>query len=131
LRQSPGDDKTDVTDAEIDAGFRSRGIEPVYSGDYQLYNAHSAGAMQGWKKQVKIIAYLEGTWSNLDGGDIDFGLVRDSVLNKTNDLQVMTEGFEGIARFGLTSYVLTMDICPDGTTSAPIELTPCAGNQGS
>jgi hypothetical protein len=39
----------------------------------------------------------EGTFLVADGGTLDLGIVRDSILNSTNDFEIFAETFEGAA----------------------------------
>jgi hypothetical protein len=56
---------------------------------------------------------------------LDLGIVRDSTLNSTNDVQVFAETFEGAHFHGPESWTITFDTCPDGSTSAAVDIDPC------
>jgi hypothetical protein len=57
---------------------------------------------------------------------LDLGIVRSPELNEVNDLQLWSESFEGVFRRGPgDSWHITVDSCPDGSTSAAIDISPC------
>lgn len=52
-----------------------------------------------------------GAWRTflfLDGGELDFGIVRDSTLNARNDFRLMVETFEALGYVGGESLELTL-----------------------
>lgn len=129
-RQLPGDDTLGVTDARIAGWFTARRIQPIWSYDGttgQTFAAQAAGGLQPWPSTVKTRLFPAGHWSFLDGGTLDLGVVRDSVLNPTNDAEVFAETFEAVARYGPAeaSWTLTLDTCPDGSSSATVDINPC------
>lgn len=129
-REAPGssDERLAVADATIDSFFAARGINPTWFLDGesgQVFTAQGDAALNGWPSTVVTYLFAEGDWLFLDGGTLDFGVVRDSVLNSTNDFQMAAETFEGAAFHGIESLRITMDTCPDGSTSAPIDINPC------
>jgi hypothetical protein len=65
----------------------------------------------------------------VDGGELNFGIVRDPTLNQTNDAELFVESFENTLRLAGEVLILDIDICPDGTTSAPRAISVC--NTGS
>lgn len=117
-----------VADAEINRFFASRNIEPTWLLDGesgQRFGTQGAGALQGWPSTVKTYLAPAGGWLFLDGGTLDLGIVRDSTLNATNDVQVFAETFEGAHFHGPESWTLTFDTCPDGSVSATVDIDPC------
>lgn len=62
--------------------------------------------------------FAPGTFVYLDGGELNFGLVRDSVLNARNDYRIMVETFEKLAYFGLESLEITQTVCASGEIGA-------------
>lgn len=118
-----------VADATIDALFAARGINPVWLLDGetgQVFGPQGDGPLTGWPSTVVTYLYPEGSWLFLDGGTLDLGIVRDSVLNSTNDVQVFSETFEATHFHGVESYRLTLDTCPDGSVSSTVDIDPCS-----
>ena len=88
------------------------------TGGGQISGAQSAGALLEFPTTVIWYLFPEGTWLFLDGGELDLGLVRDSVLNSTNDFQIFMETFEGAAMVGIESLEVTSTVCPNGAYPA-------------
>lgn len=123
-RQLPGDDALAVTDAQIAAYLEVRGITGTWHlDDVDTFGAtQGAGPLIGWPDSAEVLLYPEGTFLHLDGGVLDLGAeVRDSTLNATNDVEAFSEVFEGVARTGLESLAITIDLCPDGSTAATVD----------
>ena len=56
---------------------------------------------------------------------LNLGVVRDATLVGTNDFIIFSETLENVGKRGVESLHLTMDLCSDGSTSAPVEIHPC------
>jgi hypothetical protein len=91
----------------------------------QIFGAQSAGALLEFPDTVVWYLFPEGTWLFLDGGELDLGLVRDSVLNATNDFQIFMETFEGACMVGIESLKITSTVCPSGAYAPPGTLITC------
>ena len=76
-----------------------------------------------------VVAYLfaPGTFVRLNAGTLDLGVVRDSVLNGTNDLQIFSEEWIQVCQVGLESLRLEIALCPDGTAPEPVAPLECVG----
>lgn len=109
-------DAFSLTDAQVNSLLTARGISPIWHMDGQPAGAQSGinfalqgfgpqapGALNDWPRVVDWLLFAEGTFLLLDGGTIDIGLVRDSVLNATNDHELFTERFENVAFRGVES----------------------------
>lgn len=134
LRQLPGDDVS-LAKQSIISDIQAAGVEPIFSPDIEIdpfVDTQGDGPLIGWPTDVETLLYPEGRFLFLDSGTLDFGMeIRDSELNKTNDVQAFLETFEGLAdRGGVESLALTFDICPDGSTAATVD-TSAACASGS
>jgi hypothetical protein len=69
--------------------------------------------------------FAPGTYVRLDGGTLDVGIVRDSILNGTNDLQIFSEQWVQVCQVGLESLRLEITLCPDGTGPEPVTPLVC------
>ena len=98
----------------------------VTSGTAQLFGAQSAGALLGFPADAQYAFFPEGSWFTLDNGTLDLGLVRDSVLNSTNDYQLFMEAFLKVAYRGIESLWITADVCLSGQTQQAGEIIACA-----
>ena len=122
------DERLAIADAEIETWFRARNINVTWTYDGeagQIFGAQVDGTLLGWPSTVITYLYPEGSWLFLDAGSLDFGIVRDSTLNSTNDFQIFSETFEGAAFHGPESLRIVLDTCPDGSLSAPVDINPC------
>lgn len=129
-RELPGaaSERLAVSEAEIDAFFRARNINPTSFMDGesgQVFGAQPDGHAIAWPSTVTTYLYPEGAWLFLDGGSLDLGLVRDSTLNATNDVVMFAETFENVAFHGVESFRLNIDICPSGKTQGTVSADPC------
>lgn len=55
-------------------------------------------------------AMPQGTFVFIDGGTLGLGIVRDSVLNSTNDFQVFGETFRAAAADTTGQHLFTVDL---------------------
>lgn len=116
--------------AGVEAIIRDAGVEPTWyfdseTGGGQVFGTQGAGAAQIYPSTMKWYLAPEGSWLRLDGGELDIGIVRDSVLNATNDFSSFGEVFETIAFIGIESLAITTSICANGVVSAPAAPSGC------
>jgi hypothetical protein len=110
--------------------LRNAGVEPTFfidgeTGGGQVFGTQGAGAYLNYPATVKWYIAPEGTWIRLNGGELDLGIVRDSVLNATNDFQAFGEVFENYAKIGIESLAVTSTVCANGVVSAPAAPSGC------
>jgi hypothetical protein len=110
--------------------IRAAGVEPTFfvdgeTGGGQVFGTQGAGAYLNYPSTVKWYIAPEGTWIRLNGGELDLGIVRDSVLNATNDFQMFGEVFENYAKIGIESLAVTSTVCANGVVSAPAAPSGC------
>jgi hypothetical protein len=118
------------TEAVLTAWLRQFSIEPSYyidgaAGAGQVFGAQSAGALDAWPTTVRWYIFPEGAFLFLDGGVLELGLVRDSILNSTNDYQLFGETFENVAYVGVESLAVTSTLSqpiPTGAVGAPVAI---------
>lgn len=138
-REIPGStqERLATADSEFDAMFAVRNISPIWLLDGeagQVFGAQGNDAVVPWPNAPggatsELIAYMfhEGDWTHLTGARIDLGVVSDSTLNATNDLQIWSEEFENVFYRGAGDTLrLAFDLCPDGSASAPVDIDVCA-----
>lgn len=120
-----------LTDAQVDGLLKARGFSPVWMLDGQAAATHNgvAFAAQGfgsqsqgaalldWPHNVVWYLYAEGTFQRLDGGQLDLGVVRDSVLDSTNDYETFVENFEAVAMRGFESLEIVSALRPNGLSA--------------
>lgn len=123
----------DITDSVLSGALAARNITPIWYNDNptgvtpnQKWNgAQGVGALNPWPTKVKAFIYAPGTFVRLDGGTLDVGLVRDSTLNRTNDLQLFMEEWIGIAKLGFESVGLLSTLCINGAGPIGVEACTC------
>jgi len=111
-----------VSNGEIDRFFVERNVRPQWVDDWQVRGASQFGAssaMTAWPTSVDFMLYAAGTFVHGNGMSLDLGVVRDSVLNSTNDhTAAWSEEAHLIARVGHESRRYTVDFNVNGSTSA-------------
>lgn len=118
-------------ESEVTAWLASNNLDVVWyydsaSGAGQAFNgAQGAGAINAFPTSVVGYMFAPGTYVRLDGGTLDVGIVRDSILNGTNDLQIFSEQWVQVCQVGLESLRLEITLCPDGTGPEPVTPLVC------
>jgi hypothetical protein len=131
-----------ITDEQIEDWFSARNVNVIWTldglkaGTYgtgghaitdQWFPVATAGETPQWPGQVSSAAfqlawflYVEGTFQFLDGGRLDLGVVRDSLLDSTNDYETFTEVFESLAFRGVEALQVQSTILPSGASAGTI-----------
>lgn len=111
-----------VSNAEIDSFFAARNVRVQWVDDWQVRGAGQFGnatAMTAWSTTVDFLIYAAGTFIHGNGMSLDLGVVRDSVLNETNDHTALwSEEAHLIARVGHESRQYRVGFNVNGSTSA-------------
>lgn len=118
----------DTDEAKITALLRQFNIEPTFykdgaTGAAQIFGAQSAGALLTFPSHVRWYLYPEGSFIYLDSGTLEIGLVRDSILNASNDFQIFGEFFENVAFVGVEALAIDSLVCDSGQVAAPSDVT--------
>lgn len=118
----------DLTQQGLVALLRSQRVEPWFyidsaSADGQVFGAQGAGALLNFPSVVDWFLYAPGSFLWLDSGVLDLGIVRDSVLNSTNDYSIFGETFEEVAFIGVQSLHVATTVCNSGVVAAPTTVT--------
>jgi hypothetical protein len=129
-RQNGGDAlaRQNVTDAQINAWFTSRGARVQWVYDWQdafattdlpvgVAGPGNATPILGFPAQVKFLVYPSGTWVRAVNDVITLNMIYDSTKLATNQLtQLFTETGWAMMRTCTVSRVYTIGICPTGST---------------
>lgn len=89
----------------------------------QVFGDQAAGDLLPFPETAVWFMFAEGSFMFLDGGTLELGIVRDSVLNSQNDYQIFGESFENVAYLGIESLQVTSTFCANGQVSAPVAIT--------
>jgi hypothetical protein len=128
MRKRTGVDLLEFNDARIMRMLDAEGLRVQWVNDWQVRTTGFPGnssAIAVWPTTVNALMYAPGTFVLGQGMRLDLGIIRDSVLNATNDhtAEWMEECWL-IAMVGHESRNISIPICPDGTTGAA-DLTGC------
>jgi hypothetical protein len=131
------------SDAQIDDWFRVRGVNCIWTldglkaGTYgtggsaitnQFFGLLGSSAPEPqWPGQSSDgsfmpswLLFVEGSFQYLDGGNLDLGVVRDSLLDSSNDWEAFVEVFETAAFRGLEAYQVQSTILPTGGSTGTV-----------
>lgn len=110
-----------VPNSEIDRFFIERNVRPQWVDDWQVRGASQFGnatAMTAWPTTVDFMLYAAGTFLHGNGMSLDLGVVRDSVLNETNDhTAAWSEEAHLVAKVGHESRRYRVGFNVNGSTS--------------
>jgi hypothetical protein len=90
----------------------------------QGWGQQGPGELLPWPAVTSVWLYPEGSWLFLDGGTLDLGMVRDSILNRTNDFQMFSESFEKAVFVGHESQQINMKLAPTGASAGTVATYP-------
>lgn len=128
LAQRTGvDNMLNVTDAQIDSFFATRGVQVEYLYDWQPMNSScaSGSTATAWKGFVEFILYRAGTWVEVTQPIISIDARYDASLTQTNRYGVrFTEDGIAVIKRCTDSRRFQVDLCPTGATT--LGQAPCA-----
>lgn len=118
-----GIDNPILVDSMLIDAFDSLNVRVQFVQDYQVRGASgfpgSTTAPTVWPASVQMLAYLPGTFVRGQGLQLNLGVVRDSVLNATNDFTAAwAEDCYAVAQVGWLSRRVVLDLCVSGSTGA-------------
>jgi len=114
----PGDGTLGVGQSEIAGYLAGSNVDMVTSPDATPFGSQGVAALLEFPDTFKWYLFAEGTFLFLDGGTLDLGIIRDSSLVGTNDYKMFVETFEGIAKVGIESLVITQTVNVNGVAAA-------------
>jgi len=111
-----------VPNSEIDSYFTARNVRVQWVDDWQVRGTGQFGnatSLTAWPTTVDFMLYAAGTFVHGNGMSLDLGVVRDSVLNETNDHTALwSEEAHLIAKVGHESRQYRVGFNVNGSTSA-------------
>lgn len=123
-----------MSDATLMSLFDSENVRVQWVSDYQERTAGYPGyyvspstplAFTAWPSTVEFLMWAPGTVVLGQGMRLDLGIIRDSVLNATNDFTaIWTEDCWLMFKPGHEVRRIVVNICADGTVGAA-DLTAC------
>lgn len=122
LRRRTGVEITAHADADLMRLFDGLNLRVQWVTDWQVGGPGQPGGTVpalDWPDTVQFLLFAPGTFVLGEGMTLDLGIIRDSTLNATNDYTAAwMEECWLIAQRGHQSRLLTVNICPNGTTGA-------------
>jgi len=119
--QLPGDGMEttfNVSNATIDGFFKERNMNPGCT----LEGLGDQPTVTDYPDTVEWALFSEGTFTLLDGGSLDIGLVRDMELVSTNDYCMFTEQFMSVAKTGLASLWIIESLNVNGGSAGTLDV---------
>lgn len=127
LSRRLGVDLFDVPDSRINKWFTDRGVNPQFVYNWQDLTGDAAD-LTAYPSEVSFLLYAAGTWVGGGSDVITLDTVYDSVMLGQNDYTALfTEEGYAVAKRGHDSRVVTVPICPDGSTAGGV-LIDCDGS---
>lgn len=121
------DKSFNISDAMIGAWFTLRGINLQLVQDWQVRTSGLFGyssVIETWPTSFTYLIYPAGTFVRGNGLSLDFGVIRDSTLNATNDYTAAwSEESFLVAKIGHESRAVTVPVCPNGVRAATASMT--------
>jgi hypothetical protein len=100
------------TNADVTRWLESVGLNVRYINYWQPIAGNPATA---WPSTLQYLLGFPGSYLRFDQGRLDLGVIRDSVLNSTNDYTaVWFEEFYCVGRRGPQSRLVTVTVCASG-----------------
>ena len=128
LSRRLGVDMLSVTNEQINAWFRQRGVSAQFVYDWQDISTTAASGFTAWPTEVDFLLYPAGTWVKGAADIITLDIIYDSVgLGQNNYTALFTEEGYLMAKMCHDSRVVTVNVCPDGGTAAGV-LIDCDGS---
>jgi hypothetical protein len=124
LAKKNGIDKLEVADAELMRMLDVRRLRAQFVQDWQTRLATGIAPVGGgiptnWPVTAQSIMYAPGTFGRGNGMNLNLGVVRDSVLNRTNDhTAAWSEEATMLAKFGHESRLITLNTVAGGASGA-------------
>jgi hypothetical protein len=96
------------------------------TGGGQIIGAQGESDIVDFPDIAEVLLWEEGGILFIDQGELNIGLVRDSILNETNDVKFFSETFENAAVIAAEAFFGQFTLCPTGTTAGTATARSCA-----
>jgi hypothetical protein len=120
--QLPGDGLEttfNLANATINSFFTHRNINPVWT--LETATNVPTPTVLDYPDSVEWSLFAEGTFTLLDGGTLDIGIVRDMALVSTNDYCMFTEQFLNVANTGLGALWVSETLNVNGASAGTLD----------
>lgn len=122
LAKRTGVDLISVNDARVDSYFADRHLRVQYLYDFEDIATDAAPTNYPW--HIAALMYPAGTWVAARQDVIELSGVYDSTQLANNKFTgLFAEEAICVIQRCYESLYITIDVCPDGATSAPVDVT--------
>lgn len=116
LARREGIDHLSVTNAQVDAWFRQRGVAAQFVYNWQSIDDQTAANFVAWPSELKFLLYAAGTWVRGTSDIITLDTIYDSVNLGQNDyIALFSEEGWLMAKRGHDSRNVTVPLNASGT----------------
>jgi hypothetical protein len=132
--QMPGDGLNEVmalADSALDRWFSARNVNITWSLETSwggkapdTFDTTLDSLQSGFPDTIEWDVFAEGTWTVLDGGTLDLGVIRDSTHVANNTYCEFTESFYNLAHLGGESVHVKSSLAPNGMAAALVATVP-------
>lgn len=139
VRQQPGDNSWQQTEERMradieswDPNVRIVWLKDSIRGRLSTTPAIPGGTAQarsaGFDADVEWCLFPDGAFLYLDGGQLDLGILRDTVVSATNKFQTFYESWEAVAPLisSTLCYWMTSSLCSDGASQIATNIAICS-----
>jgi hypothetical protein len=139
IAQAPGDAAWSITEERVRADIESwdprvniTWLKDSIRGRLSTSPSGQSPRSAGFDADVEWAMFPEGAFVFGDGGQLDLGILRDTVVSATNKFQTFFESWEAILQLIPSSlcFWLTSSLCANGASQAAAAVNVCSP-QGS
>lgn len=135
IARAPGDEAWRITEEAVRADMQGwdprvtiTWLKDSIRGRLSTSPSGQSPRTAGFDADVEWAMFPEGAFLFLDGGQLDLGILRDTVVSATNKFQTFYESWEAVAPLlssTLCSWI-TSQLCASGVTQLPIAVSKCS-----
>lgn len=139
IRQQPGDNSWQQTEERMradieswDPSVRIVWLKDSIRGRLSTTPTQPGGTASprsaGFDADVEWCLFPDGAFLYLDGGQLDLGILRDTVVSATNKFQTFYESWEAVAPLvsNTLCFWMTSSLCSDGASQIATNIAICS-----
>ena len=135
VSQQPGDTAWNVTEESMrtemeawDPNVKIVWLKDSIRGRLSVSPSGQSPRSAGFDADVEWCLFPDGAFLFLDGGQLDLGILRDTVVSATNKFQTFYESWEALAALvsPLLCFWMTSSLCSDGNSQAAQAVNACS-----
>jgi len=135
VSQQPGDNAYGVTEESIRSDIESWDpsvnivwLKDSIRGRLSTSPSGQSPRSAGFDADVEWAMFPDGAFLYLDGGQLDLGILRDTVVSATNKFQTFFESWEALAPLisSTLCFWMTSSLCSDGASQIATNIAVCS-----